>query len=325
MARIRTIKPEFFQSEALASRSAHARLLAIALLQLVDSEGRMRWIPMQAHAHAFPFEPEINIEALITDLEEIGYFQRYEVDGKWYAHVPGFTTHQRLSGKEAAMKSQHPAPPGEAHKKGRGKSRRFPGKPPDAQEQGTGNREREQETATTRPASPSADSVEHEQAATAPPPEPTPVPAPPVDPPTIVTRPGTYTLHELADAARTKLGLGTIGYGDQQANHALLMRWLYGGSGKRDPLEIMLAIEGAADMRDRDLIGWDSARPGMAMTLRALDHAATITSQGDGTALRTLYDVAIEHRRRMDEAPQTRPTARTSGAPMHRVNTKVPA
>ena len=134
MARIRTIKPEFFQSEALAALSPHARLLAIALIQLVDSEGRMRWISMQVHAHAFPFEPGLEIEALTRELEGIGYIVRYEVCGKPFACVPGFTTHQRLSGKEAALKSLHPPPPGDTEGKDPGKSTRFPGKHPDAQE-----------------------------------------------------------------------------------------------------------------------------------------------------------------------------------------------
>jgi hypothetical protein len=134
VARIRTIKPEFFQSEELAGLSPHARLLAIALLQLVDSEGRMRWISMQVHAHAFPFEPDLDIEALTQEIEAIGYIVRYEVCGKPYAYVPGFTVHQRLSGKEAALKSLHPPPPSDAGGKDQGKSTRFPGKHPDAQE-----------------------------------------------------------------------------------------------------------------------------------------------------------------------------------------------
>jgi predicted Rossmann fold flavoprotein len=62
MARIRTIKPEFFSHEELSSKSAHARLLAIGLLTLADCEGRLRWVPMQVHAHVFPWEATVKIE-----------------------------------------------------------------------------------------------------------------------------------------------------------------------------------------------------------------------------------------------------------------------
>lgn len=143
MARIRTVKPEMWQDEDLARCSPHARLLAIALLQLADSEGRLKWIPMQVHAHAFPFEEGLNIEDLAGELEQIGYVQRYRVDGKRYGFIPGFNRHQRLSGKEAAEKSK--LPPYEASVNEAGSDENFPGKRLDAQEQGTGNRERERE------------------------------------------------------------------------------------------------------------------------------------------------------------------------------------
>jgi len=78
MARIRTVKPEFFHNEELAMCSPHARLLAIALLHLADSEGRMRWIPMQIHAHAFPFEKNLDVSELASELTSAGYLK---VDG----------------------------------------------------------------------------------------------------------------------------------------------------------------------------------------------------------------------------------------------------
>ena len=134
MARIRTLKPEFWQSEALAARSPHARLLAIAVLQLADSEGRFRWIPMQVHAHAFPFEPHLDIDVLAKELEGTGYMVRYEVQGKMYAEIPSFLKHQRLSGKEAGQTSK--IPQREVPGKQQGSAGEFPGKHPDAQEQG---------------------------------------------------------------------------------------------------------------------------------------------------------------------------------------------
>lgn len=119
MPRIRTIKPEFFSHEDLASKSAHARLLAIGLLTLADCEGRLRWVPMQVHAQVFPWE-ELgkhpgaspgSIEDLLGELIDVGYVLHYEVTGKRYVEIVNFRKHQRLSGKELQYKSRCPQPP----------------------------------------------------------------------------------------------------------------------------------------------------------------------------------------------------------------------
>ena len=117
MARIRTVKPGFFTDEKLAGCSPHARLLAIGLLQLADVEGRILDVPMQIHAHCFPWEAMVKVSALLGELEVIGYVIRYENGGKRYLCVPGFKTHQRLSGKEASTPSVFPPPPDNSTKK----------------------------------------------------------------------------------------------------------------------------------------------------------------------------------------------------------------
>ena len=111
MARIRTIKPEFFSHEILASKSAHARLLAIGLLTLADCKGRLRWVPMQVHSQVFPWEASVKIEVLLGELIDASYVLHYEVSGKRYVEVVNFNKHQRLSGKESAYDSKLPPPP----------------------------------------------------------------------------------------------------------------------------------------------------------------------------------------------------------------------
>jgi hypothetical protein len=111
MARIRSIKPEFFANEDLARCSPMARLLAIAVLQLADGKGRFRWIGIQVQAHAFPFDEDVEIEALAAELEAIGYLRRYRVNGRTYADIPTFERHQRLQSKEIAQGSNLPAYP----------------------------------------------------------------------------------------------------------------------------------------------------------------------------------------------------------------------
>lgn len=137
-----------------------------------------------------------------------------------------------------------------------------------------------------------------------------------------VDRPA-YTLGELLVLANERLGLGRLPYPEQGANKRILNDWLYSSS-KRDPTEIACAIEGAAAMRDLDLIGWDSARPGAPMTLKALQSAATLANQGDGKAVRRLYDVAAEYARRQDDAPPPTPTARLKTNAMTRAGALLP-
>jgi len=141
MARIRTLKPEFFHHEGIASQPFAGRLLAIGLLQLADNQGRLRWMPKAIEAHVFPHDPGVDVAALMAGLETIGYARRYSVDGRMFAVVEKFREHQRITGKEAAYQSKIPAPDeGQALDARPGSSGetpdRFPGKHGSAQ--GTG-------------------------------------------------------------------------------------------------------------------------------------------------------------------------------------------
>jgi hypothetical protein len=53
MARIRTIKPEFWEDDVIGSLSRDARLLFIATLNLADDEGLLRWSAAYLKASAF--------------------------------------------------------------------------------------------------------------------------------------------------------------------------------------------------------------------------------------------------------------------------------
>jgi hypothetical protein len=141
MARIRSIKPEFFSHKGLCNCSPHARLLAIALLQLADPKGRLENIPMQVHAHAFPREEKVKTQVLLGELQDIDYLIQYEIDGTDLIQIIGFEKHQRMSGKEAAIASKYPEYKGEIPRPRKGKPECFPGTHLDVPEQGTGNRE----------------------------------------------------------------------------------------------------------------------------------------------------------------------------------------
>lgn len=101
MARIRTLKPDFFTHEGLASVSAHARLAFQGLWIHADREGRLKDQPGRLRVLIFPYEP-VEMADLLTELERIGVVTRYVIDGVGYLELPGFVQHQRPHPKEPA-------------------------------------------------------------------------------------------------------------------------------------------------------------------------------------------------------------------------------
>lgn len=111
MSRIRTIKPEFFTSQAVGDLPFGARLLFIGLWTQADDEGRLVDSPAVLKGQLFPFDEEVSyhdVSAWLEMLVEAGLIRQYEVDGKWYFLVLGFTEHQRIN---RPTPSKFPAPP----------------------------------------------------------------------------------------------------------------------------------------------------------------------------------------------------------------------
>lgn len=121
MARIRTIKPEFFFHEGVAQMSTTSRLFFIGLWTQVDREGRCEDGARRLRAQIFPYEPEIDAEGILLELAAMGHIQRYEVDGRPYIQVHNFLKHQRPHVRE--NKSDIPAPPPIIKKKNENKAK----------------------------------------------------------------------------------------------------------------------------------------------------------------------------------------------------------
>lgn len=100
MARIRTIKPEFFTSEDIVSRSALARILYIGLWCEADREGRMEWKPKTFKLRYLPGDA-CDVELLAQELIDAKMLILYEVAGILYAEIPSFTKHQVINNRES--------------------------------------------------------------------------------------------------------------------------------------------------------------------------------------------------------------------------------
>lgn len=103
MARIRSVKPEFFQHEAIfeAERSSGLplRLAYIGLWTQADRRGCFRWKPRELKLNVLPWD-EIDFGAVLDALLSAGFVARYEVDGFAYGWIPSFTKHQVFNLKE---------------------------------------------------------------------------------------------------------------------------------------------------------------------------------------------------------------------------------
>ena len=98
MARIRTIKPEFFTSESIVALSPLARLLYVALWCEADREGRMAWKPRTFKMRYLPADA-CDIDALCAELVAGGLVALY---GDGFAGIPKFAKHQHINPREAA-------------------------------------------------------------------------------------------------------------------------------------------------------------------------------------------------------------------------------
>ena len=98
MARIRTIKPEFFTSEDIVGLSPLARLLYIALWCEADREGRMQWKPRTFKLRYLPAD-DAPIDALCAELIAAGLVVLY---GDGLAYIPKFARHQHINPREGA-------------------------------------------------------------------------------------------------------------------------------------------------------------------------------------------------------------------------------
>lgn len=100
MARIRTIKPEFFTSEDIVSLSPLARLFYVSLWCEADREGRLDWRIGTLKMRYFPGD-NCDMQELANELIDGGLIAIYEVAGKQYAEIPSFKNHQIINNRES--------------------------------------------------------------------------------------------------------------------------------------------------------------------------------------------------------------------------------
>ena len=97
MARIRTIKPEFWTSEQIVECSPIARLLFIGMWNFCDDGGNHPASAKTLKMQIFPGDDIAisQIEALVAELVAAGLLSEYLAEGRRYWNVTGWK-HQKI-------------------------------------------------------------------------------------------------------------------------------------------------------------------------------------------------------------------------------------
>lgn len=109
MARIRTIKPEFWTDEKVVELSFEARLLFIGLWNFCDEFGNTEASPKRIKMQIFPAD-NLDVELCLQEIRSVGFISDYSVDGKNYLHINGFCKHQKVNTR---VSPRFPLPPKE--------------------------------------------------------------------------------------------------------------------------------------------------------------------------------------------------------------------
>lgn len=112
MARIRSVKPEFWKSETIAALSMQTRLTFIALWTYVDDNGVGRDVEKLVAAELYPLEDDpretlAHVSRSLAELSDHGRIVRYTVEGKPFLAVVNWTEHQKI---DKPNKPRYPGP-----------------------------------------------------------------------------------------------------------------------------------------------------------------------------------------------------------------------
>ncbi len=109
MARARNIKPSLFKNEVLGEADPLLTILFQGLWCLADRDGRLEDRPKRIKAEIFPYREIHDINGYLTELEQLGFIDRYETENTPVIQVINFAKHQ--SPHKTEKPSELPAKP----------------------------------------------------------------------------------------------------------------------------------------------------------------------------------------------------------------------
>jgi len=109
MARARNIKPSLFKNELLGEADPLLTILFAGLWCLADRDGKLEDRPRRIQAEIFPYRDLPLFNGYLTELQRLGFIDRYTVDNVGVIKVCAFSKHQAPHKTEKA--SVLPEPP----------------------------------------------------------------------------------------------------------------------------------------------------------------------------------------------------------------------
>jgi len=103
------LNPEFWLDEEIAKLSPHARLLYMGLWGICDDNyatfpNRPEWV----RAQVFPYEPEVDINSLLLELETLKKIVKFVNDGKEFWYIKNFLIYQKIDHPSLPKFPPHP-------------------------------------------------------------------------------------------------------------------------------------------------------------------------------------------------------------------------
>lgn len=115
MARIRTIKPEFFTSLTIDKLSLSAQRTFVGLWTYADDHGRGLDDARLIKAALWPLRSRhtpARVEQDMKEIESLNLISRYEIGGTRYFYIPTWYEHQRVNRPSTSKIPPPPAPDG---------------------------------------------------------------------------------------------------------------------------------------------------------------------------------------------------------------------
>lgn len=107
MARIRTIKPDFWTDEKIVELSPFARLLFIGLWNFADDEGRMPYSIRKIKMQIFPSD-HTDLSGEFGEIRGASLIEIYTFENVEYLQINNFSKHQKI---DKRSNSKYPPPP----------------------------------------------------------------------------------------------------------------------------------------------------------------------------------------------------------------------
>jgi hypothetical protein len=97
--RIRTLKPEIWEDEAVGRLGPWERLLYIGMITMADDEGRLRALPGAISGHCFPYDDvaPAKVRRWLEVVNISGLVLLYHSEGTDYIEIKNWTRHQRIN------------------------------------------------------------------------------------------------------------------------------------------------------------------------------------------------------------------------------------